>query len=93
MEKLKTIETEKKETEKQKIVELDSDDDSDSCVSIHDSSDEKESSDEIAVRKLPVKNQNAKNFKKYQKPQMPKSFRQRNKQLLKRKKKRFFQSK
>ena len=104
MEKLKSIENERTKSKESETTELDSDsDDSDSCISINDSSSEEETVNTIAIRatqkktlnQKPVFNKkNAKNFKKFQKPEMPKSFQRRNKQLqMKRKKKRFFTSK
>ena len=82
-----------------------------SCISIKNSSSEEDADlvNSLTVRVSQKKNQkphkavfnkkNAKNFKKYQKPEMPKSFQRRNKSLMKRKKKerekkkRFFTSK
>jgi len=103
MEKLKSIENERTKSKEGETSELDSDsDDSDSCISINDSSSEEEAVNSLAVRasqkktlnQKPVFKKNAKNFKKFQKPEMPKSFQRRNKQLQKnRKKKRFFTSK
>ena len=109
MEKLKSIENERTKSEetfhrKESVTaELDSDsDDSDSCISINDSSSEEEAVNNLAERAVqkktlnrkPVFKKNAKNFKKFQKPEMPKSFQRRNKQLqMQRKKKRFFTSK
>ena len=103
MEKLKSIENERTKSKESETTELDSDsDDSDSCISINDSSSEEEAVNNLAERaaqkktlnRKPVFKKNAKNFKKFQKPEMPKSFQRRNKQLQKnRKKKRFFTSK
>ena len=103
MEKLKSIENERTKSKESETAELDSDsDDSDSCISINDSSSEEEAVNNLAERAVqkktlnrkPVFKKNAKNFKKFQKTEMPKSFQRRNKQLqMQRKKKRFFTSK
>ena len=103
MEKLKSIENERTKSKASETTELDSDsDDSDSCISINDSSSEEEAVNNLAEKasknntltRKPIFKKNAKNFKKFQKPEMPKSFQRRNKQLQKnRKKKRFFTSK
>ena len=95
---LKSIENERNKLKENESVE-ESDDDSDSCISIKDSSSEEKAAlvNSLTARVSQKKNlksqkalfnkKNAKNFKKYQKPEMPKSFQRRNRQLIKQKKK------
>ena len=95
---LKSIENERNKSKENQSVE-ESDNDSDSSISIKDSSSEEKAAlvNSLTARVSQKKNpksqkalfnkKNAKNFKKYQKPGMPKSFQHRNRQLIKQKKK------
>ena len=102
---LKSIENERNKSKENESVE-ESDDDSDSCISIKDSSSEEKAAlvNSLTARVSQKKNQksqkvvfnkkkNAKNLKKCQKPEIPKSFQRRNRQLIKQKKNLFFISK